>query len=158
MKRGLIFGLIAAIGLSAMPTLVNAAPKIKVGVLRCDVAGGTGFILGSSKELSCTYTPAGSGPIGTYKGRINRFGLDIGRTRASQLVWGVLAPSKSVGPEALAGEYGGVSVEATAGVGLGANAMIGGFQKSIALQPVSLQTQQGVDIAAGISSLTLTPQ
>lgn len=158
MKRGLILGLVAAISLTALPTLANAAPKIKIGVLRCDVAGGTGFILGSSKELSCTYTPAGNGPVGTYKGRINRFGLDIGRTRASQLVWGVLAPSKSVSPEALAGEYGGVSVEATAGVGLGANAMIGGFQKSIALQPVSLQTQQGVDIAAGISSLTLTPQ
>ncbi|MEP3277636.1 MAG: DUF992 domain-containing protein [Stappiaceae bacterium] len=158
MKRSLVIGLVAALGVSSFATAAIAAPKLKIGVLRCDVDGGTGFVLGSSKKLSCVYTPAGNGPIGTYTGRINKFGLDIGRTRASQLVWGVLAPSKNVGPEALAGEYGGVSVEATAGVGLGANVMIGGFQKSIALQPVSLQTQQGIDIAAGISSLTLTAQ
>jgi hypothetical protein len=69
----------------------------------------------------------------------------------------VFAPSAAVPSGALAGEYGGVSGEATLGVGIGANALLGGSAKTIALQPLSVQTQQGLSIAAGVASLTLMP-
>ena len=87
------------------------------------------------------------------------FGIDIGRTRVSKLSWAVFAPSKSVEEFGrLAGSYGGVSGEVTVGVGLGANVLVGGFDKSIAFQPFSLQVQTGLNIAAGISSLELRVQ
>lgn len=135
---------------------VAADPGVDVGVLRCDVAGGTGFIIGSSKTLDCVYEAAG-GHTEAYSGSIDKFGLDIGKTDATQVVWGVLAPTADLNPGSLAGRYVGVSAEATVGVGLGANALVGGFNKSITLNPISVQAQQGLNIAAGIASLSLSP-
>lgn len=95
-------------------------------------------------------------PNEIYSGVISKFGVDIGKTRTSNIAWAVFAPSKAVETTGqLAGGYGGISGEATIGVGLGANVLIGGFDKSIALQPFSLQTQIGLNIAAAVSSLTL---
>ena len=67
----------------------------------------------------------------------------------------MLAPSVTIPANALAGTYGGVSAEATVGLGVGANALIGGSENSIALQPVSVQAQQGVNVAVGVAALTL---
>ena len=58
---------------------------------------------------------------------------------------------------ALAGGYAGVSAEATAGLGIGANALLGGSNKSIALQPLSVQGQEGLNIAVGVAELRLRP-
>jgi hypothetical protein len=118
------------------------------------VAGGTGFIVGSTKNLTCRFERAGGG-VENYTGTIRKFGLDIGTTKETVIVWGVLGPATGVPPGALAGGYGGVSAEATVGVGVGANALIGGFEKAVVLQPLSVQAQEGLNIAAGISSLEL---
>jgi hypothetical protein len=67
----------------------------------------------------------------------------------------VLAHTSSLPPRSLVGSYGGLSAEATVGVGVGANALIGGSDKSIVLQPLSVQAQQGLNIAAGVASLQL---
>ena len=131
-----------------------AASQLQVGVLNCTVSGGTGFIIGSSKNLNCTFKKAGGGRD-RYAGTIRKFGIDIGSTNQSYISWAVFAPSKKVSHGALAGSYGGVSAEATVGAGIGANALIGGFEKSFALQPLSVQTQSGLNIAAGIASLDL---
>jgi hypothetical protein len=69
----------------------------------------------------------------------------------------VFAPTNRVGPGDLAGTYGGVAASATVGVGLGANALVGGSNNTIALQPVSLQGQTGLSVAAGIAGLELRP-
>ncbi|HEX2760302.1 MAG TPA: DUF992 domain-containing protein, partial [Rhizomicrobium sp.] len=90
-----------------------------------------------------------------YVGTINKFGVDIGYTEGGILVWGVFAPSSDVGPGALAGTYVGGSAQATVGIGAGANALIGGLNKSIALQPLSLEGSKGLNVAAGIGSITL---
>ena len=68
--------------------------------------------------------------------------------------WLDLAPGE-IGSGALAGYYGGASAEATAAVGWGANVLIGGSSQTIALQPLSLQAQTGIDVAAGIAGLNL---
>jgi hypothetical protein len=134
----------------------QATREAQVGVLNCTVEGGTGFIIGSKKTLNCTFERSDARPSETYLGEIKKFGIDIGRTQVSKLSWAVFAPSKSVEEFGrLAGSYGGVSGEVTVGVGLGANFLVGGFDKSIALQPLSLQAQTGLNIAAGISSLEL---
>ncbi len=134
----------------------QATREAQVGLLNCTIEGGIGFIIGSKKTLNCVFERSDGRPSENYAGSIKKFGIDIGRTRVSKLSWAVFAPSKSVEEFGrLAGSYGGVSGEVTVGVGLGANVLIGGFDKSIALQPFSLQVQKGLNIAAGISSLDL---
>lgn len=143
-------GLATAIALPAQ----SAGSRVQVGVLDCTVSGGTGFIIGSTKSLTCTFKKPGGGRE-RYTGRINKYGIDIGSTKVSHIAWAVFAPSKKIAYGALAGSYGGLSAEATVGAGIGANALIGGSRKSIALQPFSVQAQSGLNIAAGIASLEL---
>ncbi len=131
-----------------------AEPGVKAGALTCTVAGGSGFIFGSSKDLTCVFEPV-SGPAETYTGRITKFGLDVGQTDVTKIAWGVIAPAADVEPGALEGDYVGLSAEATVGGGIGANALVGGMDKSIALNPVSVQVQNGLNVAAGIASLKL---
>jgi hypothetical protein len=126
---------------------------VRVGVLRCDVAPGAGYIIGSQKTLDCRYKSV-FGYRERYAGRISRVGLDVGFTQGGRLAWSVYAPSRR-GPGALAGVYGGASAEATLAAGLGANALIGGMENSIALQPLSVSAQKGFDVAVGLSSLRL---
>ncbi|MBA5777896.1 DUF992 domain-containing protein [Stappia sp. F7233] len=156
MHRLVVFGL-ALFALPAAALAQSSAPGVQVGVLSCEVEGGSGFIFGSTKGLQCTFDKAGGGKE-SYKGTINEFGLDIGTVKEAKVVWAVLAPSADMKPGALAGKYAGVSAGATLGVGLEANALIGGLDRSIALNPLSLGSTQGFDIQAGLASLTLTHQ
>jgi hypothetical protein len=138
--------------LSASSPLAAQA-RIEVGVLRCNVAGGVGLIVGSRRPMSCVFERAGRDEF--YEGRITRLGLDVGYTRRAAIVWAVFAPTRAIPPASLAGRYGGVSAEATVGVGVGANALIGGSRRSVILQPISVQGQTGLNIAAGVSGLVL---
>ncbi|MGI9464355.1 MAG: DUF992 domain-containing protein [Aestuariivirgaceae bacterium] len=131
-----------------------AGAGIKVGTLTCDVSGGIGLILGSSKSVRCTYNRASDGREEFYSGSINKFGLDIGVTNEQVMAWVVFAPG-AVGAGSLAGNYIGATAEATAGAGVGANALIGGFNDSITLQPVSVSAQTGLNVAAGVANLSL---
>lgn len=133
----------------------SSAPGVQVGVLRCEVEGGSGFIFGSTKDLGCVFDRADGKKEG-YKGTINKFGLDIGKVTQANLVWAVLAPSADMKPSALNGNYAGVSAGATLGVGLEANALIGGLDRSIALNPLSVAGTEGIDIQAGVASLSLS--
>lgn len=132
----------------------QADPSVEVGVLNCNVSGGAGFVFGSSKRLDCVFKQGGRRDH--YSGQINKYGLDIGGTKAGVISWAVFAPTERVGKGALAGEYGGVSGEATVGVGLGANALVGGSRRSFALQPLSVGAQKGLNFALGIASMRLT--
>ena len=130
--------------------------SLKVGRLRCDVSAGLGLIITSTQEMECEFTST-LGVKEHYFGKISKFGLDIGVTNAGVLAWDVLAPSAGPTPGALAGDYVGVTASATAAVGAGANALVGGFGRSITLQPLSLEAQTGVALAAGVAALTLRP-
>ena len=134
------------------------AQGVKAGVLNCNVAGGFGFIFGSSRAVNCTFAPAGGGPPQQYVGSIDKFGVDIGFTRGGVLIWTVLAPTTSPAPGALAGSFGGVTAGATAVVGVGANVLVGGSNKTISLQPLSIEGNTGLNVAAGVAALTLTYQ
>jgi hypothetical protein len=155
MRRLLSFLVIAAAMLVPASVPVAAKTTVKIGVLSCGIAPGIGFIVMSQKKLSCVYQSSRGGRVETYRGKITRIGLDIGVTHQSVVVWAVMAPGKTK-RGALQGSYGGVSAEATAVIGFGANVLVGGFQKSITLQPLSIQAQTGLDIAAGIAGLSLT--
>lgn len=148
----------SALGLAAC--LAAAAPAsaaeggVKAGFLRCDVAGGMSFIFGSSRDIACTYSPDGK-RIDRYVGEIKKYGVDIGYQENSVMLWGVIAPTSDVGPGALAGDYAGGSAAAALGVGVGANALIGGSSDTIVLQPLSVEGIEGINVAAGIGILSL---
>jgi Protein of unknown function (DUF992) len=131
-----------------------AQDHIKAGTLVCDVSGGIGMIIGSQKGVQCQFNPDLPGPPELYIGTISKFGLDIGATSGGQMVWAVYAPS-SRGPGILAGVYSGATAEATIAVGLGANALVGGSNRTVALQPLSVTGQTGLNLAAGVASLEL---
>jgi Protein of unknown function (DUF992) len=154
-KLGLAMGLI---GLAAgASTSAHAQGGVRVGTLTCNVAAGWGFVFGSSKSLRCTFAPA-PGRIENYAGTINKFGVDIGYTQGGVLVWAVFAPTANLAPGALNGNYIGATASATAGVGAGANALVGGSNSTISLQPVSIEGNTGLNVAAGIGSITLRYQ
>ena len=117
----------------------------------------TGFIIGSTKDVLCTFTPADSkfAPE-SYFGVVNKIGLDIGVTGTTLIKWAVLAPTNNIyAPGALAGDYVGAGAEASAAVGAGANLLIGGSQNTFTLQPLSVQAQTGVNLAVGIAEFRL---
>lgn len=146
--------LTAAVLSIALPISAHSASAAEpVGTLKCNVAGGVGFVITSSKALACTFESG----YGTeyYVGTIRRFGLQVGITGPGCLVWGVLAADAKPGPVALSGEYLGASASVSVGPGVGANALVGGNNQSIVLQPVSVNAQTGVDLAAGVGDLIL---
>lgn len=131
------------------------AAGVKIGVLTCHVDPGWGLVLGSSKNMACDYVPNGGLTAERYFGSVTKIGVDIGYTGGGTIVWGVFAPASDLLPGALEGNYAGASAQATVGVGLGANVLIGGFDKSVALQPLSVEGQTGLNIAAGIGAINL---
>jgi len=129
---------------------------VRVGTLRCDVAASNlGFVFGSTRDVSCLYSGVNTNSSEHYVGQITRYGVDLGFTRSSVMLWGVLAPTTDLQPGVLAGSYAGVSGNVTAGVGVGANILVGGSNRSIQLQPVSIEGNTGLNIALGVAELTL---
>ena len=144
----------AFIGVFAATSAVDAQPRVEVGILSCAAGSTTGTIFASRKSLYCRFQRPGRDEL--YRGRIDRFGLDLGSTGQTAIAWAVLAPTANPPPRSLAGTYGGIGAEATAGYGVGANALIGGSRRGIILQPLSVQAQTGLNIAAGVESLVLS--
>jgi hypothetical protein len=130
--------------------------RVQVGVLECRGGASVGFIVGSVTHLGCVLRADGM-PEDRYIATIRKVGLDLGITQESALAWGVFAPVARLGPGGLSGDYVGAQGSATLGVGVGGNVLVGGSANSIALQPLSVQGQVGVSIAAGLESLELRP-
>lgn len=149
-----IFITSAAFVLAALTGAAQAQERVQAGSLTCDVSAGIGLIIGSQRNVSCTFTPSTPGPIEYYTGTISKLGVDVGVTTGGVMVWLVWAPTdRPVG--ALAGTYAGGAAEASLVAGIGANALVGGSNRTIALQPFSVQGQVGLNIAAGVAGLDL---
>jgi len=130
----------------------NAA-GVKIGTLSCHESSGWGFVFGASHAVRCTFSHGDH--VERYDGNISKFGVDIGYQQSGVLIWSVVAPDDHPGRGALSGHYGGLTAGAAVGVGVSANALIGGSSRSIALQPLSIEGTTGLNIAAGIGELTL---
>ncbi|SDP03242.1 Protein of unknown function [Phyllobacterium sp. YR620] len=133
------------------------AKATHIGILSCQVDGGVGLVFGSNKAINCAYKHR-DGSVENYKGRLGKLGLDLGITQKTYLSWTVVTTADNKpGANALAGKYVGVSAGASVGLGLGANALVGGSNKNIGLQPFSTEGTQGFNVAVGVSSLSLEP-
>ena len=142
--------------LTAASNAQQPMTRVQVGILECRGAASIGFVVGSVTNLGCVLRVDGA-PEDRYIATIRKVGLDLGITQESALAWGVYAPVARLGPGDLAGDYAGAQGSATLGGGVGGNVLIGGSNNSIALQPLSVQSQVGVNIAAGLASLELRP-
>jgi Protein of unknown function (DUF992) len=131
-------------------------PQFRAGVLQCQGGQNVGFVVGSTTSLECVFQSEGRRPE-PYVATVHRFGLDLGITDQTRLSWSVNAPTGRVGPGNLAGNYGGVGANASVGVGGGGNFLVGGPQNSYALQPISVQGQTGLNVAAGVANIELEP-
>ncbi len=147
----------ASIALSAVGT-AWAQNSTKIGELECFVAPGTGFVLGSSKDISCTLYGPNDEALENYIGELKKYGVDIGFTEEALLKWSVFVPKRSFyEPGSLGGNYAGASASASLSVGLGASVLIGGLSENFALQPIKVSRQQGINIAVGITRMELRP-
>ena len=106
--------------------------------------------------MECSFQPV-SGPVQGYEGAINTVGLDLGVSEGGRFAWAVFGPATGMPNGVLAGEYVGASGDVGIGVGVGANVLVGGSNRSIALQPVSLEGSIAFDVVAGLSQLQLRP-
>jgi len=145
---------IAAVVLMATaPTGAQAA--VEVGGLTCRSEGGVGYVIGATLNFQCVFVPSAGGPAHHYLGVVRRIGVDLGVTQNVSLGWVVFAPTGVIRPGDLAGNYGGVQSNASVGVGVGANALVGGSNNTFALQPVSAEAQAGLNVSAGLAGLEL---
>jgi hypothetical protein len=159
MKRYLLsLAVGAAIATSA--SLAQAQDKgVTIGTLECHEASGAGLIFSSSRNLNCTFSGTDKGAKAVrFTGKINRYGIDIGYQENGVILWGVVSTSDKFTPGDLAGKYGGVTAQAAWAVGLGANVLLGGSNNGFALQPLSVQGFNGINVAAGIVEVELQPR
>jgi Protein of unknown function (DUF992) len=158
MRRLIILVGIAATLLAAPLTGANAQQpeRVQVGVLECRGGASIGFIVGSVTNLGCVLRIDGM-PEDRYVATIRKVGVDLGITEETALAWGVFSPVRRLGPGDLSGNYAGAQGSASVGVGAGGNVLVGGSNNSISLQPLSLQGEVGLSVAAGLESLELRP-
>jgi hypothetical protein len=147
---------IAIVALLAPIASANAMSPVRAGVLSCHGGQNVGFVVGSVTSLQCIFESEGRRPE-PYVATVRRVGLDLGVTDQTQFSWAVNAPTDRLGRGELAGSYGGVGANASIGVGGGGNFLVGGPANSYALQPISLQGQTGLNVAAGIAGMDLEP-
>lgn len=133
----------------------GAQTRVQTGVLECLSNPSVGAIVGSVRTMTCVFKPT-QGFDQHYSGTRTRIGLDVGVQAGAAIAWAVFAPTSQLGPGALAGTYAGVSADAAAGLGVGANALVGGSNSTVTLQPLSVEGQVGINVALGVSALTLT--
>jgi hypothetical protein len=151
--RGMLLAA-AVLWAGLMPVSAQQSGGTKVGILTCRTSASLGLIIASHQRLSCSFRPD-AGPGENYAGHVNRLGLDLGVRTGGIMTWGVIAPTNGYPRGALAGKYVGASGSASFGVGFGANVLIGGWHRSISLQPLSIEGQTGVNLALGVAGLTL---
>ena len=147
---------LATAALIAPLAAANATPPVRAGILQCQGGQNVGFVVGSVTSLECVFQSEGRRPE-PYIATVRRYGLDLGITSQTQLAWAVNAPNTRIGRGVLAGNYGGVGANASVGVGIGGNFLVGGPANSYALQPISVQGQTGLNVAAGIADIELQP-
>ena len=145
------FAAAAMLTASALP----AAANVEVGVLSCHVAPSVGYVIASQREMRCHFRPSAGGPTHHYRATAGRVGIDLGVTREGWLTWGVWAPTNRINRKDLVGTYAGASAGAAVGLGVGGNALVGGSNNTIALQPLSGEGSVGLSVALGITALSL---
>ena len=156
MLRTIVAATAIAAGVAMTTGPVGAQGRLEVGTLECSLSASVGLIVGSQRNVNCVFRGGPNGPVEAYTGTMTRVGIDIGITSGGVIIWTVFASTNRYAGM-LTGTYVGASAEASVAAGLGANVLVGGSNRTVALQPLSVQGQIGLDIAAGVGQLELHP-
>jgi hypothetical protein len=132
-----------------------SAESAQIGMLACDVSKGIGMFVVEKQKLSCTFKQDKGGSPDNYTGSIDEYGIALGEVASGHLIWGVVAATSGLPAGALAGTYGGVGANASVGPGAGANILVGGTGRAFSLQPISVEGQEGINFAGGVTTVTL---
>lgn len=152
--RSFLLAATAAATLATLASPADAQSRTRVGGLTCNLAPSVGMVIGSQQQAACVFQPTRGRPE-RYNAMISRLGVDLGVKEGGRLYWAVLAQSNRRPPRSLVGDYVGASGQAAFGIGAGANVLVGGSDRSISLQPLSVSAQRGVNVAAGVAALSL---
>jgi Protein of unknown function (DUF992) len=151
--RGICLGCVVAL----VPIGANAAESSQIGTLSCDVSKGIGMFVVEKQKLTCVFKQTSGSTADKYSGSIDEYGVAIGEVAAGHLIWGVVAATSGLPAGALAGTYSGVGANASVGPGAGANILVGGTGRAFSLQPISVDSQEGINFAGGVTTVTLNP-
>jgi hypothetical protein len=132
------------------------AQSTQIGTLSCDVSKGIGMFVVEKQKLTCTFKQDKGGKADNYTGSIDQYGVALGEVASGHLIWGVIAATSGLPAGALAGKYSGIGANASVGPGAGANILVGGTGRAFSLQPISVEGQEGINIAGGITTVTLS--
>ncbi len=152
--------MIAAVMLAFASSQAPAAEEagFNAGIVTCKTIPGTtvSLVIHSSTQLNCTFERA-EGSTENYAGESGiGLGLALSWKKISTMRYTVLtATNDKLGPGALAGKYVGGQASVAWAAGLGAAVLLGGGADNIALQPIAVETIQGMDASAGIGYLFL---
>ena len=148
----------------AQDTAIDSCPDrtVELGKLECTVQPETrrNYIVRSTAQVECVFDPT-KGDSEYYVGETGiRLGLDF-TVRTEDKFTFLVVSSHRMGetrpPHALAGKYFGPSIAACVTYGIGVSALLGGTRGEISLQPVGVETLQGLGISAGLGYLYLEP-
>ena len=134
---------------------VEAQTSVEIGTLNCRLAPTVGAFLGSRRRMTCEFFSNSQQRLEQYSGTVTRFGVDVGAVGSGILSWRVLARTNIARRGTIAGNYFGVSADASMGLGAGAKVLLGGSRRSTMLQPVAWVGNIGINLALGITGLTL---
>lgn len=143
-----------AVSVCALSIVGPAWSNTQIGMLKCDTSIGIGEILVRKQTISCVFTHS-DGKTENYTGTVHQYGVEIGMVKEGHLAWAVVAGSPASGAGLLAGKYGGVDASVAAGLGLGADVLVGGTGKAFSLQPIAVEGEPGIGIAAGVEQIEL---
>ena len=138
----------------SIPAVGPAWSATQLGLLKCDTSIGIGEILVRKQTMTCVFTHS-DGKSENYTGTVHQYGVEIGMVKEGHLAWAVFAASPASGAGLLAGKYGGVDASVAAGIGLGADVLVGGTGKAFSLQPFAVEGEPGIGIAAGVEQIEL---
>ena len=157
LRQHFLLAVLATVALSIPPALAQSPQSwTQAGMLRCNLNPSIGFVIFGHQSMECKFQPV-SGPVQAYDGAINTVGLDLGASGGGKFAWAVFGSASGIPNGALAGEYVGASGDIGLGVGVGANVLVGGSNRSVALQPVSLEGSMAINVVAGLSQPELRP-
>jgi len=130
----------------------------ELGTLTCKTVPNSGLslIIHSTEDVTCTFKGSAGGAEEHYKGETGvGLGFDVFVNRETTMVYSVMVVNTKAGNHQLAGKYFGGGGSATVGAGVGAQALIGGGEKNVSLQPLALSGSTGGGVSGGVTYLYL---
>ncbi len=147
--------LLLALALAAPAAAQDEQVRLEIGLLTCHLTDRTNLVIVSETEFSCVFEHTDDRQKERFSGVVDKIGLDLTFKEDETLKWGVLAPSIDAEVSAMEGVYVGIGAEVGVVKGGSANLLVGGLDKSFALQPFAVSGSDATGAALAVESFKL---